>query len=57
VVGQIAFQPHPKQKDIELAATLLARMEQGIGDGSQRWLGLSAQGSATDKWIVCRLLG
>ena len=22
----------------------------------ERWLGLSAQGLATDKWIVCRLL-
>ena len=22
----------------------------------ERWLGLFAQGSATDKWIVCRLL-
>ena len=22
----------------------------------ERWLGLSAQGSALDKWIVCRLL-
>jgi hypothetical protein len=21
----------------------------------ERWLGLSEQGSATDKWIVCRL--
>lgn len=27
----------------------------GGGDISERWPGWSAQGSATDKWIVCRL--